>query len=112
MHELSLAENILEIIETHRLQEGFTRLESLTLKLGLLAAVDEDALRFAFESLTEGGPFEGARLEVTKTYPLAHCDCGEMFEVRDILYACPRCGAASASLSGGDELEIITLEVE
>lgn len=112
MHELSIAENILEIVDSHRRENGFTRLESMTMRIGLLAAVDEDALRFAFESISEGGPFEGARLVVEKTYPSAHCFCGEVFEVRDIVYTCPRCGAAAAPLSGGDELAIVSLEVE
>ena len=110
MHELSLVENILDILDRHRAENGFIRLNSLRLRIGLLAAVDEDALRFAFESASRETPFEGAALEVEKTYPVAHCLCGEVFRVEDLIYACPSCGAVSARLAGGSELEIIELE--
>ena len=112
MHELSIAENMLEIIESHRAEKGFKRCNSLTVRIGLLSAVDEQALRFAFEALTEGGPHQGAVLEVEKTFPQAKCSCGCSFEVTDLLYTCPRCGAVTAELSGGDDLNIVQLEVD
>ncbi|HUU27388.1 MAG TPA: hydrogenase maturation nickel metallochaperone HypA [archaeon] len=111
MHELSIAENILEIVDRHRQEQNFERLKSVTLRLGLLSGVDEDALCFAFEALTEGGPYDGAALEVEKTFPQARCSCGHCFVVEDILYACPKCGSVIAELTGGDELNIIELEV-
>ncbi|MFC1614084.1 hydrogenase maturation nickel metallochaperone HypA [Gemmatimonadota bacterium] len=112
MHELSITENILEIVERNLAEGGYTRLTGITLRVGLLASVDEDALRFAFEVLTDEGPHRGATLEVEKTYPLARCSCGEDFEVDDLIYMCPRCGAIRAELAGGDELEVVRLEVE
>ncbi|MEA2062981.1 MAG: hydrogenase maturation nickel metallochaperone HypA [Gemmatimonadota bacterium] len=112
MHELSIAESVLEIVEQNKQEKGFDRLTGITLRIGLLSAVDEDALRFAFEALFEGEPYQGAIIEVEKTYPLAKCSCGKSFKVDDMIYACPRCGAFHAELTGGDELEVIRLEVE
>ena len=77
MHELSIAENILEIVERHLAEGGYNRLTGITLRVGLLAAVDEEALRFAFEVLTDESPHRGATLGVEKTYPSARCSCGE-----------------------------------
>jgi hydrogenase nickel incorporation protein HypA/HybF len=112
MHELSIAENILEIVERYRQEKGFSRLTGIRLRVGLLSAVDEDALRFAFESLLDGGPHAGAGLDVEQTFPEGRCSCGETFEVRDMLYTCPRCGSPTARLTGGDELDIVELKVE
>jgi len=112
MHELSIAENMLEIIENYRAERGFKHCSSLTVRIGLLSAVDGEALRFAFEILAEGGPHEGVVLEVEKTYPQARCSCGCSFEVTDLLYTCPRCGSVTAELSGGDDLNIVQLEVD
>lgn len=112
MHELSIAENMLEIIESYRAERGFARCSSLAVRIGLLSAVDEEALRFAFEALAEGGPHEGAVLEVEKTYPQAKCTCGCSFEVTDLFYTCPECGSITAELSGGDDLNIVRLEVD
>ena len=112
MHELSIAENLLEIVDKYRVEKEFARCRSIRLRIGLLAAVDEDALRFAVECLTEGGPDTGVALEVEKTWPTAQCACGNSFEVQDLLYLCGRCGSTSARLSGGDELDILHLEVD
>ena len=113
MHELSVAENIIEIAENYRGEHDFTRCHSITLRLGLLSAVDEEALRFAFETLTEGnGPYASAVLEVEKTYPRARCSCGRSYEVIDFCYLCPECGSTVAELTGGDDLNIIQLEVD
>jgi hydrogenase nickel incorporation protein HypA/HybF len=112
MHELSIAENILEIIENYRADRGFARCSSVKLKIGLLAAVDEEALRFAFEAITEDTPHRGVILEVEKSFPWAQCACGKGFEVRELVYLCPDCGSPRAKLEGGDELDILSLEVE
>ena len=112
MHELSIAENILEIIESHRAAREFARCSSVKLKIGLLAAVDEEALRFAFEVITEDTPHRGVALEVEKSFPRARCACGQSFEVRELVYLCPNCGSPRARLEGGDELDILSLEVE
>ena len=109
---MSIAENMLEIIEGYRAEKGFERCSSVTVRIGLLAAVDEEALRFAFETLAESGPHQGVVLEVEKTYPQAKCSCGCSFEVTDLLYTCPQCGAITAELSGGDDLNIVRLEVD
>ncbi len=111
MHELSIAENIIDIVESYRGECDFTRCNSITLRLGLFSAVDEEALRFAFEALTEGGPYAETILKVEKTYPQATCSCQRSFEVRDFYYSCPECGSVTAELTGGDDLNIVQLEV-
>ncbi len=112
MHELSIAQSMLEIIDSHVAEDGYTRCTAVTVRAGLLSAVDEEALSFAFEVLCEQTVHSGAVLSVEKTYPLARCGCGCTFRVTDLIYACPECGAVTAALSGGDELDVIKLEVE
>lgn len=112
MHELSIAESMLETVGERCRERGLSRLRSISLRVGLLSAVDSEALQFAFEALTEGGPYDGAQLRIERTFPLANCDCGRSFPVEELLYACPGCGAVSVRLSGGDELDIIQIEAE
>lgn len=112
MHELSIAESIIEVIDSHLDEGGYARCSAVTVRAGLLSAVDEEALRFAFEALCEQAGRDGVELTVETTYPAASCECGCRFEVTDIIYQCPQCGSVTASLSGGDELEVIKLEVE
>jgi hydrogenase nickel incorporation protein HypA/HybF len=112
MHELSIAQSMLEVIESNVTENGYTRCTAVTVRAGLLSAVDEEALRFAFETLSEQTAHSGSTLSVERTFPTAKCDCGCSFKVTEMMYACPDCGAVTAALSGGDELEVIKLEVE
>ena len=112
MHELSIAENILEVMDQYVAADGYARCTAVTVRVGLLSAVDDEALRFAFEALCEQSAHRGAELHLEHTYPTAECACGCSFEVTDLLYECPECGAITAAMRGGDELDVIRLEVE
>lgn len=112
MHELSIAENLIEVIDSHLDRDGYRRCAAVTVRVGLLSVVDEEALRFAFEALCEQAGRESVGLSVEKTFPVAACSCECTFEVTDLIYTCPDCWSITASLTGGDELEVIKLEVE
>ena len=113
MHELSLMEEVrrlaLEELERH----GGGRLRALTLRIGSLAGVDPEALRFAWEVVMEEPPTTAARLMIEEVEATAFCsDCGREFACPDGLALCPACGAISRELRRGRELELASLELE
>ena len=93
MHELSLMTNLLA--EAAAAADG-APICALRVRVGPLSGVVVDALRFAFEALAPGTPAAGARFDVEETATVFHC---------------PRCGAADGELRGGNELELISIEV-
>jgi hydrogenase nickel incorporation protein HypA/HybF len=112
MHELSLMEEVrrlaLEEVERH----GGGRLLALTLRIGSLAGVDPEALRFAWEVVMEEPPTTAARLTIEKVEATAFCGpCGREFPCPDGLTLCPACGAISRDLHRGRELELASLEL-
>ena len=112
MHELSIAESILETANKSLESNPAHKIDSIRLKIGLLTAVDDDALRFALEAITDDTANCGLKIQIEKVYPRARCSsCGHVFEVRDMIYTCPQCGSFKADLEGGDELEIVSMEV-
>lgn len=54
LHELTLAANLLDLTEEHARASGLVRVERVHVAIGALAAVDEDALAFAFEVARRG----------------------------------------------------------
>ena len=64
MHELSLAENVLQLIEDAARAQRFSRVTAVFLELGEHAAVEREALSFCFDVVTQGSLAEGARLEI------------------------------------------------
>ena len=109
MHELSLMTNLLA--EAAAAADG-APICALRVRVGPLSGVVVAALRFAFEALAPDTPAAGARLDVEETVPVFHClRCGADFETPVGTYQCPGCGAADGELRGGNELELVSIEV-
>jgi hydrogenase nickel incorporation protein HypA/HybF len=88
--------------------EGGGRLDSVTVVVGDLAAVEPDLLEFAWDAALAGGPDEGARLIVDWRPARQICAfCGDVPEraAGSWLRLCPGCGEPLAVI-GGDELEV------
>ena len=85
---------------------------ALRVRVGPLSGVVVDALRFAFEALAPDTPAADARLDIEETAPAFHCPrCGTDYAAPVGFYNCPACGAADGELRGGDELELVSIEV-
>ena len=116
MHELSLAESIIEIVRDYAAEHRFSRVNSLTLSFGRLSCIEPKALEFAFEIQSKETPAEGACLEFRILPAVVHCfSCSQDTELQDsFFYAeCPRCSGKDVLLTGGtEELKLIELEVD
>lgn len=112
MHELTLCESILDILDDEKRRRGFLGLRRLRIEIGRFGCVDPDALVFALETTTRGGPFEGAIFEVIRLPGRLSClDCGSTIDVDAPLLACPNCGGVRLARGGGDELRLAEMEV-
>jgi hydrogenase nickel incorporation protein HypA/HybF len=113
MHELSLMEEVRRLALQELERHGGGRLRSLTLRIGSLAGVDPEALRFAWQVVMEEPPTSNARLLIESVEARAFCSpCAREFPCPDGLALCPHCGAISRELRGGRELELASLELE
>jgi hydrogenase nickel insertion protein HypA len=111
VHEMGLAADILQIARATADEHGGGCLESVTVIVGDLAAVEPDLLEFAWQALVAASPDADARLIVDWRPARQHCAaCGEVPEraAGSWLRLCPRCGDPLA-VTGGDELEVRTV---
>ncbi len=67
MHEVSLCESILKIIEKQAEKDGFARATCVTLTIGELSGASEEALAFCFPLVAKGTLAEGASLSFVRT---------------------------------------------
>jgi hydrogenase nickel incorporation protein HypA/HybF len=112
MHELSLMQSVAELAEAEANRRGAEAITRLHLRVGSLAGVDPEALRFAAEVVCSSGLLAGAHLEIEPIPASAFCSpCQHPFAVDDGLCLCPRCGRVSAQLLQGRELELASLEL-
>lgn len=113
MHEMSLCESIVTILEENARRQGFSRVKAVWLEIGGLAGVEVEAMRFGFEAVTRGTLAEQARLEIIDVPGQAWCmQCAKTVPVYRLFDACPECGGYQLQVTGGEEMRIKELEVE
>ena len=113
MHEMSIAQSLVEILQEEMARHQARVLKSVRLHLGQLSAIVPESLSFCFEVMTAGTNMEGAEL-VMETIPLrAACrDCGASFEIENYVFKCRECGSTQIDTLSGQELSIVEMEVD
>lgn len=113
MHEMGIANSVLESVRTEAARHGGARPCKVGLRVGELSALDEDSLRFCFEAMTRGTDLESLQLEI-EICPRRHrcTKCSRDFIVREYNVRCPQCASLETECISGDELELAYLEVE
>lgn len=113
MHEMALAEGVLQIVEDAAREQHFRRVKTVWLEIGRLAGVEVEAMRFCFDAVTRDSIARDAKLEVVETPGQAWCmQCSETVEVQALYDECPKCGGHQLQVTGGDAMRVKELEVE
>lgn len=109
MHEIGLAEAILEAVEKRAEGRPVRRAK---VRAGALLRVVEPSMDQAFQLVTEGTLAEGAAIELVVTPARLACrECGHGGTTLDALAVCPSCGAGDVEVTGGDELVLESIEI-
>lgn len=113
MHELSIAEAMIETAIAAAHAAGGGRIVRLRVRVGELSGVDPDALSFAFPVVARGTPAEAAQLEVLRCEARIQCRrCGAPTSGELLNFRCAQCGCESAQIVDGRQLCLESLEIE
>jgi hydrogenase nickel incorporation protein HypA/HybF len=113
MHEMGIAQSILDIVEQEMARHGATRLTTIRLVIGEFTAVVPESLSFCFEVITKDTPFEGVKLEMEKVPLTGRClACAEEFIIKDYQFICPKCGSNQVETVSGKELFVKEIEAQ
>lgn len=113
MHEMSLCEGILQIMQDNAKSQSFNRVKTVWLEIGALSQVESEAMRFCFDAVMRNTLADAARLEIIDVPGKAWCmQCCKVIQVKQRFDACPDCGSYQLQVTGGEEMRIRELEVE
>lgn len=114
MHEMSIAESILDIVKetlADKCPDGI--LKEVVVQVGELVAVVPDSLTFCYEAIVKDTEFENSKMIVEIVPLMATCNaCTHHFKIEKYQFSCPACGATAIEVGQGQELQISHLEVE
>ena len=112
MHELSIAQNILDLVNEQLPARDRTRLRSINLRIGELAGVVPESLEFCIAAITSGTEYEGIRLALDRVPFVVECKaCGRRSTNDEGVFICSSCFRTDLKLISGDELELISVEL-
>ncbi|HTR80510.1 MAG TPA: hydrogenase maturation nickel metallochaperone HypA [Bacteroidota bacterium] len=112
MHELSIAQNILEIVAERLTADQREHVKSIKLRVGEQAGVVAESLQFGFHALTESTPLQASVLEIERVPFVVQCQkCGGQSTNDAGIFFCSLCNSDNVRMISGDELEVIAFEV-
>jgi len=113
VHELSIAQSLLDIVIDEAARHGVQSLKRVGVKVGAFSAVVPDSLRFCWDLIIEDTPAAGSELAIEEVPLRGRCHaCGARIDMSDPVFECPECGSADMELTQGQELMVAYIETE
>jgi|DewCreStandDraft_4_1066084.scaffolds.fasta_scaffold03592_11 hydrogenase nickel incorporation protein HypA/HybF len=113
MHEVSIAEEIKQIVINKLNENNGKMVKKVNLLIGEMTSIVPEALRFAFEIVAKDTPLENAVVNIKISKTIAQCnECKKRFRIRELNLICPKCNSMNIEVIQGREMIIQTIEME
>ena len=113
MHEFSLAQNVVEIVEQAVTDNKASKATRVIIEIGKLSGVEIEAFKTAMEALQPGTLLGEAEIQYDIKEGLAQCqNCGTRFPADNLFTPCPQCGAYHSDITQGKELLVKSITAE
>ncbi len=113
MHELSIAQSLIQLACEHAEQRGVKKIRRISVRLGVLSGMLRP-LYFCFESASKGTGCEGAALEIEEVPLTVYCPrCDENKSPGSrYSFACPTCSTPTPKVITGREMQLVAIELD
>ena len=113
MHELSIALRIVESLNEELAQEEDLTVSAVTIQVGALTGLVPEALQFSWDMATDNRRLHGSTLNIEWIDAAGFCPECELDPTITNLqsFRCPVYRTPIQQITGGNELEILMLEV-
>ncbi len=113
MHEMSLCESLIQIIEQQAQVQHYSKVKKVWLEVGGLSGIEPEAMRFSFDVVTRDTLADGAELKMISIPGQAWCmHCCKNVTIQQRYDECPDCGGYQLQVNDGEQMRIKELEVE
>ncbi len=113
MHEYSIVQALIEQCENQAQQHNATEISKVVIKIGILSGVEPYLLEVAFATFKESSSVcQAAELEMNIQAVEVLCQsCGQASTLIEHNYICPKCQSVAISITDGEEMFLMQLEM-
>lgn len=113
MHEYSIVQALLDQCEAYAKANDSTKITKVVTKIGKLSGVEPHLLETAFETFKEHTVCDGAVFVMHLQDLKLHCNsCQQESEQSEVRYQCLHCQSTDVAAIDGEEMYLMTLEME
>lgn len=113
MHELTLCQRALELIEQQAVRHHARKVTAVWLNIGAFSCVERSALEFCFDLICRDTLAEGCELHIEQQQ--AECWCPMCRQYVTLLSQrvrqCPQCGSDNVNIVADEGLQIKRMEI-
>ena len=113
MHEYSIVQALLEQCEHYAKENDAEKITRVVVKIGQLSGVEPHLLEVAFNTFKEKSVCDGAEFVMNLQPVVIRCRaCDAETTLDDFHYRCPVCESIDVEVIEGEEMLLMTLEME
>ncbi|MFH1005164.1 MAG: hydrogenase maturation nickel metallochaperone HypA [Bacteroidota bacterium] len=112
MHELSISQNIVDIVKSHASKYHAKKVTEIIIDIGEVSGIEKTALEFALEILVKNTFLQDTKIIINIIPGKARCSsCGNIFPVHDFISQCSNCGNIYPEIIQGKNLKVKSITV-
>lgn len=113
MHEYSIVQALLEQCESHAKANNAAKITKVVTKIGKLSGVEPHLLQTAFDTFKEKSICDGAEFVMNLQDLKLYCNvCNKESEQSEVRYQCAHCHSTDVSVIDGEDMYLMSLEME
>lgn len=112
MHEYSIVQSLLESCEEHAKANDSQEVSKVVVKIGVLSGVEPDLLETAFNTFKEQTVCHNAQFVMNVQDVVIEClDCNTTSTLQKREFQCPKCQSINIDVKDGEEMFLMSLEL-
>ncbi len=113
MHEYSIVQSLIDSCEEHAKANEASKITKVVVKIGVMSGVEPDLLKTAFDTFKEATICENAQFIMNIQKVKISCNnCQSENELEKNEYLCPKCQSSNINIIDGEDMFLMSLELE
>jgi len=112
MHEYSVVQALLNQCEDIVKENNATKIDKVICKIGVMSGIEIHLLKIAFDTFKEGTICDKAEFIINEQKVKLRCrECKDEYEIDEVIYKCRSCGSLSMDIVDGEDMYLMSLEM-